>query len=1235
MLSNFIPSYGQYAHLVTNTSTDNGLADLYPSRKPGREGIGSLHSSRKSSVELTFPHDCISVNRKLLEEIFAGEEKCTGEERYVFVQLVHLREKFCLASTSEVARKNINDKFANGSPTAQRVLIRIGLRNDTNSKLGDLECFIPIALLREKFGAALENSPFVLSSSRGQILVSDWRVLLWPAPNIELTEAVLDVFLSGNLIDKWDEVQNSITEHFRKSVNALVQGQIFYVGASFGQITARVLHTEPTFQGFVNHATSLVLTRSDESQDSLSPQSLLTSPLSKRISTSLAMAPSIVVNPFMFVTPPRRLNRVSSGRTSPSIMSRRSSLQDSGTESQWPLFETHWEPQTGATFPLLIRETCECWTSLLPGFNDREIDPHSAIIIPVRALSQLKVVSGDWLLVQALGSEPKPPRWCQIFGVTQRQLSKAGLGITTGKDFALIDSILQFNLGAHETSELAMQKVTGASQPATATSITLARIPSPLSNQKALQNSIAVALRSHLAQATRLVCMGDVIPVIVDEATAQLQPKLVGDAELEDLHFSLSAPGARGLCFLKVTDLAAIPEEQSTSEQAVFALVQTGLVIDSASTKVVQTGIEHSCVPRGLRSFYRLKGCSTDDGPFRQLQSLVRSALDPRAADLDIHCSVLMYGPRGTGKAELVRGVADSLGMHLMEVPCYSWVEESDVKTQDNFGEWFNKASTYAPCIFALSHLEALAKKFSPSDVQQEPWLSTMFAALMHRLYAKRLPHPVVVVAMAESIENFPPGIVGSFRHEIQLEAPPEKARQAILNELTSQVALAADVSIKAIATETAALVANDLVDLVERAGGAALNRLGSAHARAGTAVLGADFDQALAQSRAQYSDSIGAPKIPNVTWDDVGGLASVKSDILDTIQLPLQHPELFTSGAKKRSGILLYGPPGTGKTLLAKAVATSCALNFFSVKGPELLNMYIGESEANVRRVFQKARDAKPCVIFFDELDSVAPKRGEQGDSGGVMDRIVSQLLAELDGMGDGGSVGEVFVIGATNRPDLLDPALLRPGRFDKMLYLGVSQDHGSQLNIIQALTRKFRLDPALDLGDIALQCPFHFTGADFYALCSDAMLKAMTRTANAIEDKVIPPMTVSYYLDHVALPEEIQVVVAKEDFEKALDELSPSVTPSELAHYQEIRQKFASQTLNGISDDITQEHPIPGSNGALQIQIRPSLPNDTPISNYATPKFQAPSPLPSKPQDLPEISELDPEDHHPSEQS
>ena len=251
---------------------------------------------------------------------------------------------------------------------------------------------------------------------------------------------------------------------------------------------------------------------------------------------------------------------------------------------------------------------------------------------------------------------------------------------------------------------------------------------------------------------------------------------------------------------------------------------------------------------------------------------------------------------------------------------------------------------------------------------------------------------------------------------------------------------------------------------------------------------------------RSDLSDNIGAPKIPAVEWDDIGGLQHVKDAIIETLELPLKHPELFKAGLKKRSGILLYGPPGTGKTLVAKAVATTLSLNFLSVKGPELLNMYVGESEANVRKVFQKARDSHPCVIFFDELDSLAPKRGDKGDSGGVMDRIVSQLLAELDGM----SQGDVFVIGATNRPDLLDAALLRPGRFDKLLYLGVCEDHQSQAKVLNALTRKFNLDSSVDLIQIANSCPFEYTGADFYALVSDAVMQALNRSIESIESKV-----------------------------------------------------------------------------------------------------------------------------------
>jgi SpoVK/Ycf46/Vps4 family AAA+-type ATPase len=353
--------------------------------------------------------------------------------------------------------------------------------------------------------------------------------------------------------------------------------------------------------------------------------------------------------------------------------------------------------------------------------------------------------------------------------------------------------------------------------------------------------------------------------------------------------------------------------------------------------------------------------------------------------------------------------------------------------------------------------------------------------------------------------------------------------------------------------------------------------------------------------------------KIPNVKWDDVGGLEHVKREILDTIELPLKHPELFASGVKQRSGVLLYGPPGTGKTLIAKAVATECGLNFISVKGPELLNMYIGESERNVRRVFERARAAKPCVLFFDELDSLAPARGQGSDSGGVMDRVVSQLLAELDSSTAPASSSssesktqkkkkksflhaaddsdssddddddddddekkktegaaapgqaDIFIIGATNRPDLLDSALLRPGRLDRCVYLGVSQDNKAQLKVVQALTRKFHLHSDVRLAQLVESFPFTYTGADFYALCSDAMLNAMKRKIATLElysggggdgDKKSAQQAMKRMTDA-----ELKVVVCQRDFTRAASQLTPSLSEAELARYATLRAQFNSQ--------------------------------------------------------------------------
>ncbi|KAJ1725523.1 peroxisomal assembly protein [Coemansia erecta] len=496
---------------------------------------------------------------------------------------------------------------------------------------------------------------------------------------------------------------------------------------------------------------------------------------------------------------------------------------------------------------------------------------------------------------------------------------------------------------------------------------------------------------------------------------------------------------------------------------------------------------------------------------------------------------------------------------------------------------------------------------------------------------------PVVVVASSNQPDKIPASLAAAFRYEIELGVPDERTRLMLLKStVRSNLPLAPDADIAYVAQQTASFVARDLATLVRRAESHAWKRAqkkAPAAAAApnqpdtssrlpleirdlvvsGQTITNDDLLEALGDARASMSDTLGVPKIPNVKWDDVGGLADAKKDILDTIRLPMEQPHLFASGLSTRSGLLFYGPPGTGKTLLAKAIATECGLNFFSCKGPELISPYIGESEANVRRIFQKAREASPCVIFFDELDSLAPKRGQQGDSGGVMDRIVSQLLAELDGMSSNGdsrnndadnadeksnqktagdnspaSAVQVFAIGATNRPDLLDPALLRPGRFDKLVYLGVSETHEAQQNIIQALTRKFHLHPDLDLRLVSEKCPFHYTGADFYALCSDALLKAMLRTVDEVDELIKQwnsddtreqndehpvPMTPQYYLDHIAAESLKQVTVTAGDFHKALDELIPSVSAEELVRYQALRQQFDS-ALKG-KDKQTDEAP------------------------------------------------------------
>jgi len=230
--------------------------------------------------------------------------------------------------------------------------------------------------------------------------------------------------------------------------------------------------------------------------------------------------------------------------------------------------------------------------------------------------------------------------------------------------------------------------------------------------------------------------------------------------------------------------------------------------------------------------------------------------------------------------------------------------------------------------------------------------------------------------------------------------------------------------------------------------------------------------------------------EVPNISWDDIGGLEDVKRDLKELVQYPVEHPEKFEKfGMSPSKGVLFYGPPGCGKTLMAKAVANECQANFISVKGPELLTMWFGESEANVRDVFEKARQAAPCVLFFDELDSIAQQRGgSSGDGGGAADRVMNQLLTEMDGVG---AKKNVFIIGATNRPDIIDTALMRPGRLDQLIYIPMP-DFESRLGILRATLRKSPVSKDIDLQYLASQTD-KFTGADLTEICQSACKMAI----------------------------------------------------------------------------------------------------------------------------------------------
>src|SRR3990167_7956304 len=468
---------------------------------------------------------------------------------------------------------------------------------------------------------------------------------------------------------------------------------------------------------------------------------------------------------------------------------------------------------------------------------------------------------------------------------------------------------------------------------------------------------------------------------------------------------------------------------------------------------------------------------------------------------------VLLYGPPGTGKTLLAKAVAGETSAHFISLSGPEIMGKYYGESEERIRDVFKQAEENTPSIIFIDEIDSIAPKRDEVSGEVEKRIVSQLLTLMDGMKSRG---KVVVIAATNRPDSLDPALrrPGRFDREIEIGIPDEEGRYEILNIHTRGMPLDAKVDLKAISKVTHGFVGADLEALAKEAAMRSLRRV----------MPEIDFDQEkipqkilqkIIITNEDFRDSLKEVRpsalrefmvqTPNVTWDDVGGLESLKEELREAIEWPIKHKEAFEYvDVQAPKGILLHGPPGTGKTLIAKAVAKMTESNFISIKGPELLSKWVGESEKGVREIFRKARQVAPCIVFLDEVDALIPTRGDSSDSH-VTQNVVSQILTEIDGLEE---LHNVLIIGATNRIDIIDPAILRPGRFDRIIEVPLPDSKGRE-NIFKIHTKKKPLAKDVDLGKLVVLTN-GFSGAEMTAIANRAAILALKRHVSTKSENV-----------------------------------------------------------------------------------------------------------------------------------